>query len=206
MRFKFFLGIGLLSSLLPACGSLLHSKDEPDHTYLLRAAPASGNAAVNGVLSVLRPAVQPGLDTDQIMLTRGGQELDHFAASRWGEALPRVITALTVQSLAGGGGFANVVDANRAVVPSDYELVLTVRHFEAAYEAGGASPVAQVDFECTLIAGTPRRVLGRCDATASEPASGNHMSAVVAAMEVATQHALADLRTKAVAAANSATK
>ncbi len=117
----------LLGALLAACSGL-HSKDLLDRAYLLRAAPAPGPAAVPGLLSVLRPTMQPGLDTDRIMLTRGGQELDQFAASRWGEALPRVVAALAVQSLAGGGGFANVVEAGRAAVVSDYELLLTVRH------------------------------------------------------------------------------
>jgi len=190
-----------LSAVLLASCSGLRSGAQPELTYVLRAAPpAPGSPAVPGVLAVLRPAVQPGLDTDRIMLIRGGQQLDHFAASRWGEPLPRVVAALAVQSLAGGGGFANVVDAGRAVA-SDYELLLTVRHFEADYGTDGAPPVMRVAFECALTAGTPRRVLGRCDASASEPATGNRMGAIMAAMERAAQQALAGVRAAAVAAA-----
>jgi cholesterol transport system auxiliary component len=195
----------MLTVLLTACSGL-RSKDEPDRTYLLRAAPATGTAALPGVLAVLQPAVQPGFDTDRILLTRAGQELDHFAASRWGDSLPRVIAALAVQSLAGGGGFAHVLEAGRPAVASDYELLLTVRHFEAAYGAAGAAPVIQVEFNCTLTAGVPRRVLGRCDASASQPASDNRMSAIVAAIELAAQRALAEVRTAAVAAARAAVK
>lgn len=193
-------GMALLGLLLAACSGLT-SKATPDQTYLLRAASGTGAPAVAGVLAVLRPAVQPGLDTDRIMLTRGGQQLDQFASSRWGESLPRVVAALAVESLAGGGGFATVVDAGRAVVASDYELLLTVRHFEAAYEDGNALPTIRVAFECTLTAGVPRRVLGSCDAAAEEPAGDNRMSAIVAAMERAAQRALAGVRTAAVAAA-----
>ena len=205
MKLASIAAIALLSVLLPACISL-GNKDEPDHTYLLRAAPAPGSVAVQGVLSVLLPLVQPGLDSDRIMLTRGGQELDHFAASRWSDSLPRVVAALAVQSLAGSSGFASVLEAGRGPVASDYELLLTVRHFEATYDAEGSAPVIRVAFECTLTAGTPRRVLGHCDATASEPASGNRMAAIVAAMELAAQRALAEVRTGAVAAANTAAK
>lgn len=196
-------GIALLAALLVACSGL-SSKSEPDQTYVLRAAPESGAAAIPGVLSVLRPAVQPGLDSDRIMLTRGGQELDQFAASRWGESLPRVVSALAVESLAGGGGFTTVVDSSRAAVATDYELLLTVRHFEAAFESINSSPVIHVAFECTLMAGTPRRVLGRCDGAADEPAAENRMSAIVAAMERAAQRALAAVRASAVAAAQTA--
>ncbi len=191
--------------LLTACGGLLRNEDVLDRTYMLRAAPAAGSPAIPGVLSVLRPAVQPGFDNDRILLTREGQELDQFAASRWGESLPRVVTALAVESLAGGGGFTHVIEAGRTAVASDYELLLTVRHFEAAYEAG-AAPVIQVALECTLTAGSPRRLLGRCDAAASEPASGNRMGAIMAAMEIAAQRALAEVRARAVAAANAAGK
>jgi ABC-type uncharacterized transport system auxiliary subunit len=194
----------LLGSLLLACSGL-RSKDTPDQTYVLEAAaPAAGAAAVPGVLAVLRPAVQPGLDTSQIMLTRAGQELDHFAASRWGESLPQVIGALVIESLSGGGGFANVVDSSRAAVASDYELLLTVRHFEAVYDSPGAAPIAHVVLECALTAGTPRRIIGRCDAAADEPAGANRVSAIVAALEHAAQRALADVRTAAVAAATHA--
>ena len=204
MRFQSILGSGLLIALAACSG--LRSKAEPDHMYLLRAAaPAPGPAAMPGVLVVLRPTVQPGLDTDRIMLTRAGQELDQFAASRWGESLQHVIAALAVQSLAGGGGFANVVESGSAAVASNYELLLTVRHFEAAYDAG-ATPEIHVAFECVLTAGTPRRVLGRCDATANEPVGENRMAAIVAAMERAAQRALAEVRTGAVAAARAAGK
>ncbi len=194
------LGAALLGVLLVACSGLT-SKTRPDQTYVLRAAPEAGAPAVSGVLAVLRPAVQPGLDTDRIMLTRPGQELDQFAASRWGESLPRVIAALAVESLAGGGGFGTVVDSSRAAVASDYELLLTVRHFEAAFDSPKAPPVIHVAFECTLAAGTPRRVIGRCDGAAEEPATENRMSAIVAAMERAGQRAMATVRAGAVAVA-----
>jgi len=201
VKFASITTIVLTGLQLAACSGL-RSKDTPDLTYVLHAgALAPGAAAVTGVLAVLRPAVQPGLDTDRIVLTRAGQELDHFAASRWGESLPEVIGALAVESLAGSGGFANVVDSDRAGVASDYELLLTVRHFEAVYDSSGAAPVAHVVFDCALTAGTPRRIIGRCDASADEPASANRMSAIVAAMESAAQRALADVRTAAAAAA-----
>ena len=203
MKTRMMLGTALLGTLLSACGGL-RSKAEPDHTYLLRAAPAQGPAAVPGVLAVLLPEVQPGLYTDRIMLTRNGQELDHLAASRWGEALPHVVAALAVQSLAGGDGFANVVESGSANVASDYQLLLTVRHFEAAYDSSGAPPVIHVGFECALTADTPRRILGRCDAAAEEPAGENRVGAIVAAMERAAQRALAEVRSEAVAAARAA--
>lgn len=201
MRTRWSVAVVLPIVLLAACGGGLRSKEPVDQIYVLRAAAAgAGPAAVQGVLAVPRPQVQPGLDTDRVVLVRAGNELDHFAGSRWGESLPRVVAALAVQSLAGEGGFSSVVDAGRSAVASDYELLLTVRRFEADYTNAGV-PVVQVAFECALTAGAPRRVLGRCDAAASEPAGENRMMAIIAAMERAAQRALTDMRSQAAAIA-----
>lgn len=196
-------GVLVAMAALAGCGGL-RSDAVAERVYVLNpAAPAAGaSGGVPGVLLVLRPAVQPGLDTERIALLNSANEMDYYAASRWGETLPKVITALAVQSLAGAGGFGTVVSVDRAVVASDYELLLTVRHFEAVY-GGGMVPVARVAFECVLTTGSPRRVLGRCDAQATEPASTNRMGTIVAALEQAAQAALARVREQAVAAAAS---
>lgn len=190
----------LVVGLLAGC-SLFRGGPAPDLTYVLRAAPAGeGPAAVTGVLSVMRPVVQPGLDLDRIALVRADNELHYYASSRWGETLPRVLSSLIVESLTGAQGFDTVVAAERAAVASDYELLLTVRRFEAE-EAGPGAPTAHVKIECLLTAGNPRRVLGRCDTEVSEPAAANRMGEVVAALERAAQKAIAEIRSKAVAAA-----
>jgi cholesterol transport system auxiliary component len=190
----------LAATLLPGC-SLLKRGDEPDRVYILRAESATQQApAVPGVLLLLRPVIQPGLENDRIALLRGDNELNHFAGSRWSEPLPRVLSAFAVETLTGGGGFTTVVAADRVVVNSDFELLLTVRHFEAQYSSGEA-PVVQVTFDCVVTAGAPRRVIGRCDAAVSEPVANNRMSEIVPALERATQKAMAEVRTKAVAAA-----
>lgn len=189
--------------VLTAGCSGLRGGGEPDRIYILHAAAPVAGDSVPGVLSVHRPAMQPGLDSDRIALTRGSNELDYFASSRWGEGLPKVLSAMVVETLGGGAGFGTVVSADRVAVLSDRELVLTVRHFEAEYAAGDgkAAPMATVAFDCVITAGTPRRVLGRCDAHSAQPAASNRMSEIVAALERAAQAALADVRKQAVALA-----
>ncbi len=148
-------------ALLAGCKSLLHNDDDPDRIYVLHAAPASSSGQpVAGVLSVPRLVVGPGLDTDRIALTRAGNELDYYAASRFGETLPKVLSPLVLQSMSGGDGFTTAVSTERAALPSDFELLLTVRRFEAEYPGPLSSPRAQVAIDCLLVAGSPRRVLG----------------------------------------------
>lgn len=192
------LAAGMLM-LLEGCGGL-RSSAEPDRLYVLNVAvPATGaQPATRGVLIVPRPAVQPGLDTDRIALTRRGNEFDYYAASRWSGTLSQVLGAFAVQSLA--GSFATVTSAERGAGPGDFELLLTVRHFEAEYGAQ-AAPVIHVAIDCLLVASAPRRVLGSCNADVREPAAENRMAAIVAAFERATQQALEQVRAGAVALA-----
>lgn len=192
--------------LLTACGGGLRSDARPDQVYLLHAMPVPGPdaSALAGVLSVPRPVAHPGLDHDRIALTRPGNELDHFAGSRWGASLPKVVGALAVESLAGSGRFAAVISGEQLATHSDYELLLTIRHFEAVYAGPRSVPEVRVALACTLAAGTPRRVLGACDAEVRRPAAENRQSAVVAALEQAAQLALSQAGEKAAAVASRA--
>ena len=198
MSLRRVMGVLLAGAMLSACGGL-RSNAEADRTYVLRAEEGAAQATpVAGVLMVPRPGVQPGLDTDRIALTREGNELDYFALSRWSGPLPQVLGAFAVQSM--HGAFTTVTGVGRNAGQAEYELLLTARHFEAAYGAGGA-PEVRVAFECLLVHASPRRVLGSCDADVREPAGENRMAAIVAAFERATRQALAEVRRQAAAAA-----
>jgi ABC-type uncharacterized transport system auxiliary subunit len=188
-------------ALLTACSGGLRSGAPPEQIYVLHASAATTGTPLARVLAVPRPAVHPGLDTDRIALLRAGNELDYYAASRWGEALPRVVEAMALQSLQAGEGFVTTLSAERVALRGDFELLLTVRRFEAEYVAAEAMPHAQVAFDCVLVTGLPRRVLGRCDAAATQSAADNRMSEIVAALDVAAQRAMAEVRAKAVALA-----
>lgn len=185
----------LAGAMLLAGCSGLRSDAAPDRIYILNAAPPAAAAAPPpGALIVPRPAVQPGLDTDRIALVRNGNELDYYAASRWGAALPQVLGAFAVQSMA--GSFATVAGPERSSGPGNFELVLTARHFEAVYGAMGA-PEVRVAFDCLLVATAPRKVLGSCDTDVRERAADNRMGPVVQAFERGMQRAMEEIRGKA---------
>jgi len=194
----------LCAAALAGCGGLKSSRPA-EQVYVLHAAPsAAASQPVAGVLRVLRPEAQPGLDTSRIALTRASNELDYFADSRWGESLPRVLAAFAVESMVHTGNFQTVVDTATTSVMGDFDLLLTARHFEAAY--GGDLPTARVALDCVLLGGAPRRVLGRCDAQADEPAGENRLGAIVAALERAAQKAIGDAGARAAALARAVRK
>jgi ABC-type uncharacterized transport system auxiliary subunit len=197
-------GAGICALLLAGCSGL-RSGAVPDRIYVLNAAPFVATVEpLAAVLLVPRPVMQPGLDTDRIALVRPGNELDYYAASRFGEPLPKVLSALVLQSMGGADGFATTVSTDRAGLSGDFELLLTARRFEAEYLTGAALPSVQVAIDCLLVTGAPRRVLGRCDGAATEAATADRMGEIVLAMERAAQRALAEVRSKAVALARAA--
>jgi ABC-type uncharacterized transport system auxiliary subunit len=192
-----------LTGMLAGCGGL-RSDRAVEQVYVLQPlAPAVVADPVPAVLRVSRPDVQPGLDTNLIAVTRPGNELDYIAASRWGTPLPKVLSAFAVESLSRSGVFKLTVGAETGGVQGDFELLLTARHFEAAYPAGGGAPTARVAFDCVLTSGTPRRVIGRCDASAESPAADNRVGAIVQALEQAAQQALGSIGTTAAQLARS---
>ena len=204
----------LCAVALAGCGGL-KSSQPAEQVYVLHAAPAETAApaaaagqAVAGVLRIPRPDAQPGLDTPRIALTRAGNQLDYFADSRWGESLPKVLAAFAVESIAHSGHFETVVGTATTPVLGDFDLLLTARHFEAAYAGAtaGSAPTAKVAFDCVLLGGAPRRVLGRCDAEAQEPAADNRLGAIIGALERAAQKAIGDAGARAAALARALRK
>lgn len=210
---------GAMGLLVAGCSGL-RSGEPAMVTYSLQsAASALGTSAGDGVntgavarplaaLQVLRPSVQPGLDTDRIALAGADHRLDYFAASRWSETLPLVIEAALVESLRGGGRFEAVHDS---VAPflANYVLQVDVRNFEAQY-AGAAStggiaaaasaPTAVVRLECTLGRRLDRSLISTFVVESRIAADANRVTAIVDALARASQSALREVDAKAGAA------
>ena len=65
-------------------------------------------------------------------------------------ALPQVLGALTVESLVASKTFAVVAGVDPSAGAGDFQLLLTVRHFEAEYALGhptGIAPAARFFIE-----------------------------------------------------------
>ena len=194
--------LALLSAWLTACSGGLRSVDPPAFIYTL-ATPAAATVAEPAqatlpyVLTVLTPAVQPGLAQDGIALITADRRLDYFANSRWPDALPRVVGALIVQTLRGSGAIATVSD-DTTPFAADYLLRVDVSQFEAHYTGAatdaGAVPTVQVRLECTLARRIDRVVVASFVARGAEAATENRMAAVVLAFDRASQAALSELR------------
>ena len=189
-----------LSLSLAGC-SLLQSSAGAEQRYVLHAgAVAVSGPRVPATLQLLRPIVQPGLDTLRIALVRPGNRLDYYAGARWAGPLDQVAEGLLAQTLRASGRFDQVA-SDGAAMGADYVLAVTVRRFELDDANEGDAPKAQVLLACTLSSRREHRQLATFDVAAEAPATANRLGSVVAALEAAAQDAARQVVTRAAEAA-----
>jgi len=184
---------GALLLGLAGCSGL-HSNESPTQVYTLSPplpAAAETSAPATATLKVLRPLSAPGLDGDAMVLTRGGQQLDIYAHSRWAAPLPELLQSAAVDALRAAGRF-RAVQSEAAPLDADYLLQLEIRRFQAEYHGEGA-PTIQVQLVATLGRRSDRSLISSVVAEGTVAASANRMQSVSAAFETALGQALAQL-------------
>jgi cholesterol transport system auxiliary component len=181
---------------LTGCNGLFHSDARPEEVYYLRAAPIpSGAAPVATSLRFNRPTADPGLQSTQITLVKSDRRMSFFLAARWPANPANVIETLAVEKLRGSGLWQAVADST-SPFPSDYIVLVNVRHFEADYTGGAVAPDIHVVLDCIVGRREGREVVRSFLAEGTAPAAANKLSAVVAAFETATNAALDSLSTQ----------
>ena len=193
---------GALLLCLAGCAGL-HSNESATQVYTLApplpamaetAAAAPGTPGVPpaaATLKVLRPLSAPGLDGDAIVLTRGGQQLDFYAHSRWAAPLPELLQSAAIDALRAAGRF-RAVQSDAAPLDADYLLQLEIRRFQAEYHGDGP-PTIVVQLVATLGRRSDRSLISSAVAEGATAAGANRMQSVSAAFEAALGQALAQL-------------
>jgi cholesterol transport system auxiliary component len=184
--------------LMLACtgctGSLLDSKMPTSTAYVLApaaAAPAAATTNSTVDLSIGRPDMAPGLDTERIAVLKGRQ-LDYYRAARWGGNAVEVVQTLLVDSLEDQRLFRSVT-AEQARVAGDYVLDVEVRDFQAEYADENTAPNVHVTIVGRLIRLVDRQLVGTVSAESRSKAADNRLGAVVAAFETAAHEVALEL-------------
>jgi cholesterol transport system auxiliary component len=160
-------------------------------------APAA--AAAPGIeLAVLKPRVRIGLDNDLVAVLYPDLRLEHLAAARWSGPLDEVLQDLELEAFRAQSS-AIGFHADASAFGSGYWLELDVEDFQAEYGTGGA-PVVHVRAEGRLGSASDRRILGRFELEAREPAAADRVGAIVEAYNRAVQRVLGELVTRSLAA------
>jgi cholesterol transport system auxiliary component len=186
-----WVSVALAAVLCSACTSgLLDSKQPIQQTFVLSSGSASPAAApaLPVDVTVARPTVRPGLDTERIAVLYPDRRLDYYAASRWGASTDIVVQNLLVESLRNSGQL-RTAQSDFSAFSSDYLLQTELQDFQAEYETERSVPIVRVTLVCTLGRVRGRQPLASYSATAAVPAKGTHMRAVIAAFEGAYRDA-----------------
>ncbi len=182
-----------LSVAIAGCGGSLLQTDRPvADIYVLEPAAKQGETPTLPIdVSIGRPLVTPGLDTERIAVLNG-RRLDYYRAARWGGAMAEVMQTFLVDSLHDQQLFRSVT-AEQARVASAYVIDIELRDFQAEYTAGRAAPLIRAHMLGRIIRVRDRALIATVAASAEQPAAAQRMNAVAEAFEAAAQRTALDL-------------
>lgn len=193
VRRRFFL-TGAASLALSACSGDLLGPPEAGPIYPLRPAfpaPAEGEK-VNWALSVLRPDVPGGLDSDRIALLQANGTMDYYAKATYPDRLPAMIQRAVIDGFESSGRVTAIARAQEAL-HADYNLLIEVKDFQAAYKSQDGVPEAVVTMSAKLNTARGRRIIGSLAVSKSVTASANSTSAATQALSQALGQAVTDI-------------
>jgi cholesterol transport system auxiliary component len=174
-------------------GSLLQSKIPQQTTYVLSvpaaSAPATASIVLPVDLSILKPHLSPGLETDRILALYPDRRLDYFAGTHWTGTLDDVVQDLAVQTFKTRGELRSV-NGESSRFADQFWLEIEVEDFQAEYRAPNTVPSVRVRLSARLGGADDRRSLGNFEAMALRPAADNRLGDIVAAYELAANDAL----------------
>ncbi|MBB6092683.1 ABC-type uncharacterized transport system auxiliary subunit [Povalibacter uvarum] len=184
-----------LFTLLSACGGSLFESKLPAPTRYVIAPPAPAAAAVSSAasevsLSIGRPDVAPGLDTDQIAAIRG-HELDYYRGALWSGSVVETVQSFLVAAFGDQKRFHSVA-AEQARIAGEYLFDVEVRDFQAEYGTATA-PTVRVTLVGRLIRIRDRKLVDTISAAGTRPATENRLGSVASAFESVMQQLSLDL-------------
>jgi cholesterol transport system auxiliary component len=179
--------IGASAFALSACGSDLIGPPEAGPLYVLKpkfpAAPAGG-AKVAWALSILRPDMTGGLDSERIALFQPDGVMDFYAKATY----PDRLAAIVQQSLLDGFEASGRIDAvapEQAALHADYNLVTEVKDFAAHYSQQDGIPGVTVSITAKLTTAHGRAIVASFSSIQTGTASINSAAATVQALQLA---------------------
>jgi ABC-type uncharacterized transport system auxiliary subunit len=195
-------------ALATGCTSGAFDSDLPFRQVYMIAAPAATGeiGTVAADVTVSRPTVKPGLDTDRIAVLYPDRRLDYYAGSRWGGSTDLVVQSLLIDTLRRQAGMRNV-HGDASLFAGEFVLQADVTHFQAEYSGSGGPPQVNVELVISIGKVPDRRPLAAFTARGTAQADSNTLGSVVSAFESAYAQAaktVVDRTVSAIAAAGQA--
>ncbi len=192
-------GLGLMLGPLGACALANVASEPAPSLYVLTAAtpqvPAGAVAAMAQVV-VEEFSAPAAVDTTRIVFQPSPNEIKYYAGARWSDRAPRMIAALTVETLHNTGHFPSAIGAGSGA-RMDLALVGDIRQFAAARVAtqglGQAATEARVTLYVRLLRASDRSIVASREFAATAPSASGKMTDIVAAYDAALGQVLAEI-------------
>jgi len=194
IRRRFFL-VASSSLLVSACGGNLLGlgPQEPGTIYPIRPTfPSGSGEKVGWALSILRPDIAPGLDSDRMALMQPDGSMDYYAKANY----PDRVSPMVQQALLDGFESSGRIDAvapEQAALHADYNLVTEIKDFGAHYAQTDGIPQVTVSLTAKLTTAHGRVIVASISARKSLNASANSAGAVAQALQQALGTAVTEI-------------
>ena len=185
--------VALLTFLgLAACGSLTTSDIPANQTWWLVPYEDSGQLTYAEPLDrvTVEVTVVPGLDNNRILTLTGDAELNRYAAARWADNLPELVTSLVGRTLAESGRF-NVTAGLDGGPGENCILQLEVREFFAQLASSGETTGVRIGIAGSYQCGSAETI--SLNLSSSATVNEDRMRVIVAAFQQALDSVLKDL-------------
>lgn len=182
----------ILALSVSACGGLTRSDKPATKTWWLEPYTAMKQDESPDSVKVVAISVMviPGLDTDRILTLSDNAELNQFAAARWADNLPELVTSLVSRSLESSGTF-EIVSDRAGGGPANCDLQLELREFFASLNSSGQTIGVQIAIDGRYQCKSDEPVSLKL--STSIPVHDDRMSVIVAAFQQAMDSVMRDL-------------
>jgi cholesterol transport system auxiliary component len=185
---------GAAALTLSACGSDLLGPPDAGPIYPVRPtfAPPPAGPKVGWALSILRPDVPGGLDSDRIALLQANGTLDYFAKATYPDRLPATIQRALVEGFQASGRI-DAVAREQDALHADYNLFVAVKDFQANYSVQDGIPQAVTVMTAQLTTARGRKIIGTFTTSKSLAASVNSTGAATQALSQVLGQAVTEI-------------
>ena len=194
IRRRLFL-IAASSLLLSACGGNVLGLGPPEAgtIYPIRPAfPAGNGEKVGWALSILRPDLAGGLDSDRIVLHQPDGTMDFYAKAIYPDRLGALVQQVLLDGFEMSGRIAAVAP-EQAALHADYNLVTEVKDFSARYAQADGIPAVTVSITAKMTTAHGRAIVSTFSTVKTVSASANSAAAAAQALQQAVGTAVSEI-------------
>ena len=185
IRRRLFL-IAACSFALSACGgNLLGPPAESPFIYPVHPTfPPGSGEKVGWALSILRPDMMGGLDTERMVLHQADGTMDFYARATYPDRLGMVVQQVLLDGFESSGRISAVAP-EQAALHADYNLVTEVKDFSAHYAQADGIPSVTVSITAKLTTAHGRAIVSDFSTSQTLNASANSAGAAAQALQQA---------------------